>query len=459
MSELIADSLKNDPRIREAKRLIREALSDHQSHLQEIAPPREDLRENYERLLNEYSENRGGRLFFPYLGSGLGRGPLVELADGSIKYDFIAGIGVHFLGHGHPRLIDAGINAALADTVMQGNLQQNTESARLASLFLRAAQGSRLDHCFLTSSGVMANENGLKMIFQKHAPAGRLLAFEDNFAGRTLAVAQITDKPGYRQGLPPALAVDYVPFYNPADPDSTGRSLNVLRRHLRRYPGAHAAMIFELIQGEGGFNPGEREFFRPLMEELRQAKIAVMVDEIQTFGRTGRPFAFQDYGLEEYVDVVTVGKMTQACATLFTDEYRPQPGLISQTFTSSTSAIHAAIVILEELLEGEYFGPDGKNEKLHRCFCEQIENLKRRHGEDKIRGPFGRGVMVAFEVYDGSAEKSRQFIQNLFQAGVICFIAGSAPTRVRFLLPAGAVACGDIERVAALIDGVLGEKE
>src|SRR5436190_703501 len=138
-------------------------------------------------------------------GSGFGSGCLVELADGSVKYDMISGIGVHGLGHGNPILVAAGLEAALQDTVMQGNLQQNVESARLSRELLdvaRAEGGQRLAHVFLSSSGATANENALKILFQKKSPASRLRAFEHAFAGRTMALAPITDKAAYRAGLP-----------------------------------------------------------------------------------------------------------------------------------------------------------------------------------------------------------------------------------------------------------------
>src|SRR6266550_3010920 len=86
-----------------------------------------------------FSESRGGALYYPYLGSGIGNGALVELADGSVKYDMISGIGVHYFGHSHPMLLDAGVDAALRDTVMQGNLQQNVESVALAKTFIDLA--------------------------------------------------------------------------------------------------------------------------------------------------------------------------------------------------------------------------------------------------------------------------------------------------------------------------------
>jgi 4-aminobutyrate aminotransferase-like enzyme len=105
----------------------------------------------------------------------------------------------------------------------------------------------------------MANENALKIAFQKNAPASRVLAFEGGFCGRTLALSQITDRPAYRDGLPPTLAVDYVPFFDPGDPPgSTDRALGALRSHLSRHPAQHAAMVLELVLGEGGFYPGDR---------------------------------------------------------------------------------------------------------------------------------------------------------------------------------------------------------
>ena len=140
----------------------------------------------------------------------------MELADGSVKYDMISGIGVHYLGHSHPALIAAGVDAAIRDTVMQGNLQQNVESVAMSQTLLDLANRGekRLTHCFLTTSGSMANENSLKIILQKQTPASRVLAFEHAFAGRTLAMSMITDKASFRTGLPKVLDVDYLPFWD-----------------------------------------------------------------------------------------------------------------------------------------------------------------------------------------------------------------------------------------------------
>lgn len=457
MKELIADSLMLDPRLAQAKRLALEALEAHRGRIQAVRPPDPQLRETYAQTVAHFSELRGGALYYPYLGSGIGNGPLVELADGSIKYDMISGIGVNYFGHGHPRLVSATLDAALRDTVMQGNLQQDVRSVAVAQRLIDLAtrHGAPLNHCFLSTSGAMANENALKLVLQKKHPSDRVLAFEHAFAGRTLALAQITDKPEYRQGLPQTLAVDYVPFFDPLDgPGSTRRAVATLESHLRRYPGQHAVMCMELVQGEGGFYPGDRAFFAALIEILKAHGVATWFDEVQTFGRTSEPFAFQTFGLDADAHIVTVGKLTQVCATLFSDEYKPKPGLISQTFTASTSAFFAADVVLSELADGGYFGPDGRVEKVRRQIVSRLEAIASRH-PDRLRGPFGIGVMIAFSVFDGSAAKTKTFLHALFDAGVIAFVAGDHPSRARFLPPVGAMRESDVEQVCLILEKTL----
>jgi 4-aminobutyrate aminotransferase-like enzyme len=465
MGKLAAKAMAEDPRVAEAKRLLRETLRDHQAGLTGIRPPDPELRQGYAETLARFGGLRGAALYYPYLGSGMGRGALVELADGSVKYDFITGIGVHYMGHNHPSLLEAGVDAALDNTVMQGNLQQNAQSEELLALLLRAAnragasgKSAGLAHGFLTSSGAMANENALKIIFQKKFPAHRVLAFEHCFAGRTIALSQVTDKAAYRQGVPETLAVDYVPFYDEARPaESTAEAVAAVQAHMDRHPGAHACMIFELIQGEGGgYLPGTSEFFRALMEPLRKAGVAVLADEIQTFGRTSEFFAFQHFGLEEYVDVVTLGKLSQACATLIREEYKPRAGLVSQTFTAPSVAIRSALVILEYMETQGLLGADGKIMRLSRCFTDKLRDLSQRR-PDLSAGPYGMGGMIAFTPLGGDPDGVAKYLKNLFEAGVIGFIAGGKPAKARFLLPVGGVEEADIEAVFPILERVLVE--
>jgi acetylornithine/N-succinyldiaminopimelate aminotransferase len=449
---LIAEELTQDPRVAQAKKMLLAAVKEHQSKLTQILPPDPNRRLRYEEMLAEFAELRGSKLWFPYLGSGIGNGAFVELLDGSVKYDFITGIGAHYLGHSHAEFISSSLDASISNTVMQGNLQQNGDSVLLSRLL---AHASGMDHCFLTTSGAMANENGLKIAFQKHFPAQRILAFDHAFAGRTLALSQVTDKPAYREGLPTAVAVDYVPFFDPARPEeSTREALAILRQHLSRHPKQHALMVFELVQGEHGFYPGNKEFFIALMTLLKEQHIAILADEVQTFGRTSRLFAFQHFELEPLVDIVTIGKLSQVCATLFRKEYRPRPGLLSQTFTGSTSAIHAGKILVEALLKENYYGEQGKNMQIFRHFSANLQKIAMRH-PTYLKGPFGIGSMIVFTPFDGSSEKATQVAHALFDAGVLSFIAGGAPTRVRFLVPAGAVTSADIDTVSSILEEVL----
>lgn len=444
--------LNADPRIAEAKKLILDAVKDQQQSITELCPPDPDMKVQYEEAIEKYGEKRGGNLWFPFIGSGIGNGPFVQLLDGSVKYDFISGIGVHHFGHSHPELISSSIDAAISDTIMQGHLQQNADQVELVELLVKE---SGLDHCFLTTTGSMANENALKIAFHKNAPANRVLAFEGAFCGRTMTMAQITDKHLFRVGLPVNLGVDYIPFYDPEHPEeSTKRAVDRLKTFIARYPNQYAAMIFELIQGEGGFYPGSPYFFRSLMEVLKDNNIAIIDDEVQTFGRTSRPFAFQHFGLEDMVDIVTIGKLSQVCATLYKTEYKPLPGLLSQTFTSSTQAIHAAKTIIRLMHKEKFFGEDGKNMQVHQQFVTRFEEIRSRH-PSLIRGPYGIGAMVAFSPLDGNPQRVKDFVDNLYHAGVLSFVCGRPPNRTRFLLPVGAVTEKDIDQVCVILEETL----
>jgi len=450
----IGEALQTDPRIIEAKKLLLAAVKDHQQQIRGVKPPVEERRVNYQSMLDTFGKARGGKLWYPFLGSGIGNGALVELMDGSVKYDMITGIGVHYFGHSHPEMISAAIDGAISDTVMQGHLMQNKESYDLCTLLCEL---SGLEHAFLTTSGVMACENGLKIAFQNRSPACRVLAFEHCFMGRTLYVSQVTDKPGYRKGLPLNALVDYVPFYDDKDPKgSTKRAMDRLKDHIARYPGQHAVMSMELVQGEGGFYPGEREFFVEIMRFLKEHGILVLIDEVQSFGRTSRLFAFQHFGLEEFVDIVTIGKLSQTCATLFRKNLTPQAGLLSQTFTGSSQMIHAAKAVLKQLVNGDYYGPNGRLMKIHEQFESGLEKIGRKH-PGMLSGPYGIGAMIAFTPWDGDSKIVMDLSHKLFENGVICFVCGSNPMRIRFLVPAMVITPIDIEHVLAIVEKTMVE--
>ncbi len=226
----------------------------------------------------------------------------------------------------------------------------------------------------------------------------------------------------------------HVPFYEPSDPNSIERSVNALDAHLARYPGQIAAMLFELVQGEGGFHTAPREFFVALMERCRAAELAVWVDEVQTFARTGELFAYRTLDLEEFVDVVTVGKMLQGSAVLFRRSYNPKPGLVAGTYAGSTVGMAVGARIIERLESEGYLGPEGRLAVLARRVERRFEALARRL-PDAVGERSGLGAMQAFVPFGGNAVLARAVMQRAFEEGLLVFTAGSQPTKIRMLLP------------------------
>ncbi|MGA1224410.1 MAG: aminotransferase class III-fold pyridoxal phosphate-dependent enzyme [Phycisphaerales bacterium] len=446
----VGSAIHSSPAIEAAIHAIRTEVAAKQRELTGARPARAELKESLDSWLKRATEVRGRGPLYPYLGSGAGNGALVELADGSVKWDLINGIGVHMFGHGDLDLIEASIRGSLSDLVMQGNLQFNAEAIEFGEfLSNEALRSSNLKHCFITNSGCMANEAALKVCQQKTNGAPRIIAFADCFMGRSTTMSQIGDTAGYRQGLALNIHVDYLPFY---DPEMGQRSIDMTLWHLEqlihRYPGQHCCLIAELVQGEGGFNTAPREFFVALFEAARKAGIPIWDDEVQTFGRTESMFCFERLDLGRYIDVVTVGKITQACACLYGEDFNPKAGLLSGTFAASTSAFTTGLSILNRLQSGGYYGADGRIARLFAAFRQHADAFVAKHPDwfPPVTNSLGRttktvvaghGGMMRLTPFGGSREKIGRLLHNLFEDGVIAFSCGHGPYHLRFLPPVG----------------------
>jgi 4-aminobutyrate aminotransferase-like enzyme len=387
----------------------------------------------YRTSLAAIGAMRGQPMALPLLAAGAGEGARVQLADGRRVLDLVTGLGPYVFGHDDQDLLETAAIAAAADVAFQGHVLPGREYERLSRALLRHA-GPRLEHVWLALSGSMANENAWKMILQRHAPADRVLVFERAFHGRTIAMAELTDRPEYREGLPLRHAVDRVPFYDPNDPDSTRKSIAAIDRALDAHPGRIAAMCFELVQGEGGFHGAPPGFFRALMRRCRDAGLAVWIDEIQTFGRTGELFAFRRLGLDEWVDVVTAGKILQGSATLFSARYRPGPKLVAGTWAGSTVGMALGARILERLETEGYLGPDGRVRRLERRLHDAFTALDARL-PGVVTARSGLGAMQAFVAWDGDAEVTEALVATCLEEGALVQTAGRSPMKVRLLPP------------------------
>lgn len=440
-------SLFSHPKFQRGLDLILEAVAD----LQARTPAHADNDETYTQRLQRVARVRGRPLFFPYLGSGIGRGARVQTADGRWLLDFAIGIGVHFFGHSHPDLMRTALIAAASDVVMQGNLQANSEYADLLAILL-SHSAPQLTYGWLSLPGAEANENALKLIRYHQQPARDVIAFRRCFHGRTTTMAEITDRPDYRKGQPTRERVFYLPFYEADDPNSIHNTVVALRTLLDQHAGEIATCVFELVQGESGFQTAPREFFVPLMETLKEREVTVWADEIQTFGRTGELFAFQRLNLAEYVDVVTIGKLLQNSAVLFRQDYLPDPALISGTFAGTTVGMAVGRRIVEKLLHENYVGPEGKIVALEQHARAALTRLQ-VDTSGAIRAITGIGAMWAFEPTGASHEEIKALLQECYRNGLLLYYAGvgTGPYRVRMFLPGGVATPEDVDEALHIL--------
>ncbi|MDZ4677195.1 MAG: aminotransferase class III-fold pyridoxal phosphate-dependent enzyme [Oligoflexia bacterium] len=434
-----AEEFYGSSRIQKLISDLKAELQVTQKKINGVKPPDPERVQNYKSYLDQLNTIRGRNLFYPYVGSGMGHGPYVELHDGSVKIDLINGIGIQLFGHCHTELTEVAIQASMQDVIMQGNLQPNREYGELLNILLAgASKGSRIKRGWIGTCGTIANENALKICRQKNSPARKILAFKDCFAGRSTLMAEITDNPEYRVGLPVYNEVLYLPFYDKKDPASTEKTVTELKKHIAANPENIACFMFELVQGEGGFNTAPPEFFKALFNICKENKIAVWADEIQTFCRTGELFAFQTLGLGEYIDIVTLAKTAQCGAVLYTEEYNPKPGLIAGTFTASTVSLATGTKVLQMMMADnpKMLGNDGRVHKIHYEFASMLQDLQHGSCKGLIQDFGGIGLMMSLTPYDGSKDKVMKLLQTLFQNGLISFSCGHGPYKLRFLLPA-----------------------
>jgi 4-aminobutyrate aminotransferase-like enzyme len=452
MSALIGHKVQDSKKIDGLMdQLINEVLQLSDT-LGSVRPADQEFAENGRTQVDRAGKIRGRPLHYPYVGSGAGKGVYVELEDGSVKMDLINGIGIHLFGHGHPRILKASLRGALCDVVNQGNLQPNKEyTVFLEKLLALAGKKSRLKYGWLSTCGTMANENALKLTRQKHSPARLVLSFSNAFAGRSTMMAELTDNPSYKMGLPNYDEILRLPFYDKKDPQTAEKSLRIMKEHAAKFPKQISTFVFEPMLGEGGYQAAPREFFLPMLDFCKQNQIAIWLDEVQTFARTGELFAFETLGLGDYVDLCSIAKTAQVGCTLYTEDYNPKPGLIAGTFSGATVALSAGIESLDILVEENYLGPNGRIQQIHKKFVGMLNELNASSCKGLLQDAGGLGLMVAVTPYEGKKEQVDALLKRLFQNGIVAFNCGKDPVRVRFLIPA-VIQDQDIELAKKIIE-------
>ena len=220
-------------------------------------------------------------------------GPFLYLSDGRRIIDFISGIAVSSLGHGHPRVIDAikeQVDRHL-HVMVYGELVQRPQ-VELATLLAQNLP-SELSVVYFTNSGTEANEGALKLA-KKRTGRSRIISFERSYHGDTHGSLSVTGRDVYRKPYEPLLpGVTFLPF-------------NEIEA-LGAIDDTVACVITEPIQGEGGVNVPSAEWMGALRQRRTSAGALLIFDEIQTgFGRTGRLFAFEHFEIQP--DILTSAK-------------------------------------------------------------------------------------------------------------------------------------------------------
>jgi len=226
------------------------------------------------------------------------RGKGVFLFDfaGKRYLDFVAGLGVNALGHGHPRIVRA-IREQAARAIHLSNLYYNEYQGRLAE---KLCALSGLQRAFFSNSGTEAIEGSIKLArLAGHRAGGetksRLVALEGSYHGRTFGAMSLTGQDKYRKGFEPLLEdVKFVPR-NDAEALRAAVDDNT------------CAIVLEPIFGEGGIHECSIEFLKECRALADRHRAALVFDEIQCgLGRTGTIFAFQTFGVVP--DIVVVAK-------------------------------------------------------------------------------------------------------------------------------------------------------
>jgi predicted acetylornithine/succinylornithine family transaminase len=226
-----------------------------------------------------------------------GRGTELWDATGKRYLDFLCGLAVTSLGHANPEVADAVAEQART-LVHVSNLFGNEVGPGVAATIdrLLSATGAGEGQVFFANSGAEANECALKLA-RKWGGRGKfgVVTAYGSFHGRTLATLHATGQPAKHEAFQPLPEGFRHAAWN--DLDDVERAVDP----------SVAAVFLEPVQGEGGVNPADVEFFQGVRRLCDERGLLFMVDEVQTgLCRTGRWFGFEHYGVTP--DVVTLAK-------------------------------------------------------------------------------------------------------------------------------------------------------
>ena len=339
--------------------------------------------------------------------------------NGKRYLDALSGIAVNTLGHGHPRLV-ATIAAQAARLMHTSNIYRVREQEALSDKLTALAQ---MDDVFFCNSGCEANEAAIKLArlygHQQGIESPAIIVMEQAFHGRTLATLSATGNRKVQAGFEPLVSgFVRVPFDDLAAVEAVAQNNpNVV------------AILFEVIQGEGGINICHNEFLQGLRTLCDAKGWLFMLDEVQSgIGRTGKWFAHQHAGIKP--DVMTLAKglgsgvPIGACLTTGKAFGVFKPGNHGSTFGGNPLACSAALTTLEVI----------EQDKLMANAIRQGENIRAGMAAALAGVPGlleirGEGLMIGIQLDRPCGE----LVQQALDAGLLINVTAESVIR---LLPA-----------------------
>ncbi len=372
-----------------------------------------------------------------------GEGATITDVDGNRFIDFTGGVGCLNVGHSHPRVVEAAQEQLQRFSHTDFTIVPYEAYVRLAERLCDLVPIANAKAAFF-NAGTEAVENAVKFA-RSYTKRPAVIAFEGGFHGRTLLSLSLTSKTHpYKAGLGPfAPEVYRVPFPNEYRGPSAREALDALERALITQVAAEtvAAIVIEPVQGEGGFVVAPREFMEGVRRLCDEHGIVMVIDEVQTgFGRTGKLFAIEHYGIEP--DLITLAKSIAMglplSATIGKPEIMDAPGdsAIGGTYVGNPVAQAAALAVLDVISEEDLCA---RAETLGQTMRARMETWRERW--PTVGDVRGLGVMLAIELVrdpqgkDPDADTATAVVEEAARNGLLLLKSGIYSNCIRVLCP------------------------
>ena len=346
-----------------------------------------------------------------------GKGVTVRDVDGLSLYDFTSGIGVHNVGHCHPKVVKA-IQSQAGKLTHSSNLFVNESATKLAAKLVElSGLGGKVFFC---NSGAEANEAAIKLARKwGSANGGRyeVVTMRSGFHGRTLATLAATAQAWCQEGYDPLpVGFAYADFN---DIESVRAAVNERT----------VAIMLEPVQGEGGVTPATEEFMKGVRALCDEKNLLMICDEVQCgMGRTGTWFAWQGYDVKPdlftlakaIADGIPMGALVSNAK--FADVFTVSSH--ASTFGGNPVAAAAALAVID-VIEGEKLLD--RAVEMGNLLKEALQGFVDKY--DKLLEVRGKGLMVGL-VVDGDP---KEIVEAFRAQGLLALTAGGGV--VRFLPP------------------------